>query len=548
VHVRRKRWIVIAATIGGLTLAAAVSIATRIPITSDALRTRVVRALADRLDADVELDDLTLRIYPRLHATGRGLTVRFQKRRDVPPLVSIDRFSIDADLVGLWRRRVARVRLDGLSISIPPDPDDEPPAGTLAKADAAPASRGPSAETTPPSTPSTPPASSDATDDDTSSYAHDVIIEQLEAPDSQLAILRSDPEKAPRVWYMHQLTMRNVGLASKMPFDTLLTNAVPPGQIAASGTFGPWGRSDPGATPLEGRFTFDNADLSVFNGISGILSARGTFDGTLDRIAVDGETETPDFMVNISHHTVPLRTTYRAIVDATNGNTTLAPVNAVVLNTPIVAQGGVYEIEGVDGREVRLDVTIDGGRLEDVMRMAVNTPRAPMTGGLDLKTALVIPPGRRDVVDKLQLDGQFTIRQGRFTDRDVQAKVNDLSRRARGRKQEDGVEVARVTSNFAGRFKLANGRLGLNSLAFDIPGALVSLNGTYGLKQETIAFAGDLHMDAKVSQTTTGFKSLLLKMADPLFRRNGKTVVPLKISGTRNDPHFGLDMKRVFKR
>ncbi len=46
----------------------------------------------------------------------------------------------------------------------------------------------------------------------------------------------------------------------------------------------------------------------------------------------------------------------------------------------------------------------------------------------------------------------------------------------------------------------------------------------------------------------TGFKSLLLKMADPLFRKNGKTVVPLKISGTRNDPQFGLDMQRVLKR
>jgi hypothetical protein len=55
-------------------------------------------------------------------------------------------------------------------------------------------------------------------------------------------------------------------------------------------------------------------------------------------------------------------------------------------------------------------------------------------------------------------------------------------------------------------------------------------------------------MDAKISQTMTGFKSLLLKMADPLFRRNGKTQIPLKISGTRNDPQFGLDVKRVFKR
>ena len=59
---------------------------------------------------------------------------------------------------------------------------------------------------------------------------------------------------------------------------------------------------------------------------------------------------------------------------------------------------------------------------------------------------------------------------------------------------------------------------------------------------------GTLYADAKVSQMTTGFKSLLLKVVDPLFRRDGRTVVPLKITGTRADPSFGLDVKRVFSR
>jgi hypothetical protein len=33
---------------------------------------------------------------------------------------------------------------------------------------------------------------------------------------------------------------------------------------------------------------------------------------------------------------------------------------------------------------------------------------------------------------------------------------------------------------------------------------------------------------------------------DPLFRKNGRTVVPIKISGRRSQPEFGLDAKRVF--
>ena len=136
-----------------------------------------------------------------------------------------------------------------------------------------------------------------------------------------------------------------------------------------------------------------NADLGFFKGISGTLSAHGNFEGTLERLTVNGQTDTPNFMVNLSGHQVPLRTTYRAIVDATNGNTTLDPVDATVLNTRIVSKGGVYEVEGVHGRIVKLDVTIESGRLEDVMRMAVKTARSPMVGGLTLSTALTIPPG-----------------------------------------------------------------------------------------------------------------------------------------------------------
>jgi hypothetical protein len=333
-----------------------------------------------------------------------------------------------------------------------------------------------------------------------------------------------------------------------MPFEATLTNAIPPGEIATHGTFGPWQPDEPGLSPLDGAFTFEKADLSVFKGISGILSAHGSYQGTLNRIVVDGETETPDFMVNLSHHQVPLHTTYRAIVDGTNGNTTLDPVNATVLDTGIVAKGGVYEVEGAHGRVVKLDVSIEDGQLADIMRMAVNTPRPPMTGTLQLSTSLVIPPGEQDVVDKLQLDGRFAIEDGRFTDRVVQGKINELSSRARGGKQDPATPVARVKSDFAGRFVLGNGRLSLSQLTFDVPGAVVSLNGAYSLRRETLAFNGDLFMDAKISQTVTGFKSLLLKVADPLFRRNGKTRIPLKISGTRDDPQFGLDAKRVFRR
>ena len=219
-----------------------------------------------------------------------------------------------------------------------------------------------------------------------------VVIDELVADQAQLTILPRDTEKSPKVWYMHQLHVQSVGANSKMPFQTLLTNAVPPGQINTAGSFGPWRRDDPGLTPLEGGFTFENADLSVFKGISGILSARGNYSGALATIDVKGETDTPDFMVNVGGHTVPLKTTYHAIVNGTNGDTTLAEIDATLLHTSLVARGRVFDVKGATGRRVTLDVDMQSGRLEDIMRLSVNTPRPPMTGALRLQTKFDLPP------------------------------------------------------------------------------------------------------------------------------------------------------------
>ncbi|MND06052.1 hypothetical protein D3C83_271980 [compost metagenome] len=55
--------------------------------------------------------------------------------------------------------------------------------------------------------------------------------------------------------------------------------------------------------------------------------------------------------------------------------------------------------------------------------------------------------------------------------------------------------------------------------------------------------------DVKVSQMTTGFKSFLLKAVDPFFgREGGGAAIPIKVTGTRDAPSFGLDAGRMFSR
>ncbi len=374
--------------------------------------------------------------------------------------------------------------------------------------------------------------------------ARGIVIDALESHDARLAFLSDEAGKRPKVWAIHMLAMSNVGIDAAMPFRAALTNAVPPGEIETTGFFGPWQAARPGRTPLDGRFTFARADLSVFKGISGILSAHGTFGGALGRIDIHGETDTPDFTVSVGGHPVPLHTKYHAIVDGTNGDTLLERIDASFLRTSLVATGGVLGTPGKDGRTVQLDVEITKGRLEDVLQLAVHTPRPVMTGGLTLETKFLLPPGDEDVVDKLRLDGKFSIDRARFTSFDIQKKINALSHHGRGLPEEQ--KTRGVASNFDGRFELGNGRLRIPSVTFRVPGAGVRLAGIYGLKTERLDFKGTLFLDVKVSQATSGFKSLLLKIVDPLFnRKGGGSAIPIKISGQRSDPSFGIDKGRI---
>ena len=102
----------------------------------------------------------------------------------------------------------------------------------------------------------------------------------------------------------------------------------------------------------------------------------------------------------------------------------------------------------------------------------------------------------------------------------------------------------------SGMFRLRRSALALSNLAFAIPGAVVQLNGAYGLKSEQIDFDGTLQMDATISQAAGGgVKGFVLKAIDPLFRKKGAgAIVPISIRGTKDDPKFGLDVGRVFKR
>jgi len=457
-------------------------------------------------------------------------------------LISIAHFAAEGSFISLYRRHVSHLQVDGLDIEIPPDRNRDPADRDRdGDRDAADRDRDGDGDGDGGS-------GGDRPRPERPSVAHTVVIDEMTSTNTRLVIIPKESGKNPKVWTIHQLRMHDLGVGRPMPFEAKLTNAIPPGEIVTKGSFGPWHAQIPGLTPLDGTFVFDHADLSVFKGISGILSAHGSYGGSLNRIDVHGETDTPQFRVTASGNPVPLRTKYHAIVDGTNGNTFLNEVNGSFLNTSLVAKGAVISAPGKSGRIVTLDITMDRARLEDVLQLAVKSPKPPMTGALRLTTKFVLPPGEREVVERLRLDGKFAISGTRFTDPGVQTKINELSHRSRGKTPED--DKQRVSSQFDGTFKLGGGTLTIPTVTFDVPGSIVRLAGTYKLVPQTIDFSGTLETDATISQMTTGIKSKLLRVFDPIFERKGGggTEIPIRISGVRNNPSFGIDKGRLFKR
>jgi hypothetical protein len=215
--------------------------------------------------------------------------------------------------------------------------------------------------------------------------------------------------------------------------------------------------------------------------------------------------------------------------------------------TDLIAEGSVEGKKGTKGKTITLDVSMSRARIDDLLLLAMKELPS-MTGPIRLKTKFFLAPGSTPIPDRLNLNGSFELGSLHFTSGTVQQKVDNLSKRSEGEPKEivnpvEAIKTDDVASAMNGNFHVENGVLTLTGLNYGIPGANVQLAGTYALEPETLDLYGKLTMQAKLSQTTTGFKSFLLKFADPIFSKGDKgTVLPIKITGSVQHPHYGLDL------
>ena len=452
-----------------------------------------------------------------------GIVLRHRGRTDIPPLVVMRQLSFEAEVSEVMQKpaHVRRVVVDGLSLTIPPKGERPKFSGSK---------QAPQGEPEP--------DDAELSQEEAEARAS-VIVDEVRADGTLLRIMPRDPQREPMEWDIHQLRLTSAGPGLPLKYTAVLENALPPGRINSTGSFGPFRASEPGESPLQGNYVFRDADLGVFKGIGGTLSSTGTFQGELNAITADGETDVPNFSLDSSGTPMPLHTRFHAFVDGTNGNTLLQPVEAMLNKSSFTAHGSVTRKPGDPARTIRFNVDMEKARIEDMLTLVIKG-KPMLEGGLNLKSVFELLPRKGDLADRLQMQGDFELMAAKFTSPDVQEKIDTLSRRGQGKPSQKA--IANVPSDFVGTFRLADGLFDLRGLEFGVPGALVQLDGNYQFDHEVIDFRGKLRLQARLSKTMTGWKRIVLTPVDPFFAKEGYgTVLNIKVTGTREKPEFGLD-------
>ena len=560
---RLRRWLIwTGAVVAVLGLAAGISVYILMRRAEPMIRAALIDTLQKRFHSRVELDGLSIAVTDGFSVQASGLRVWLppeevgsvasdaQAEWREQPWIAVGKVRFHAS----WRMRpgqpivISVVHVQDARVLLPPK-EDRPHMNMTGTSTAA----------------TTPPGSSDAaapkpvTDPVPLFQLPKVELRRVECETAQLVIERKQeqgkPKKEPLIFDLRKIVLTPDGHGGPIAFAVDMVNAKPVGLIHSTGHVGPWVTGDPGALPVDGNYTFSDADLGTIKGIEGTLSSTGHYSGTLRRIETEGETRTPDFRLERVNKNagILLTTKFHAIVDGTNGDTYLQPVDGMLGQTHIVARGQVIRasdlVAGAKGHDINLNIMMDRGRIEDILNISANTEAPFMVGHLTLQSSFHLPAGKDSIWDRLELNGQFHLSDARFNNEKMQGRIAELSLRGQGKpKEAKSADPNDVLSEASGHFKLDAGKLDLPDLDYTVPGAEIVAHGTYGLEGGTLQFVGDARLQAELSQIVGGWKGLLLKPANRFLRKNGAgTDVPIHVDGTRKEPKFGVDFDRLGK-
>lgn len=471
---------------------------------------KIAQSLQETFAGKISIGRYRKTVFPHPGGIAEDIVLeRETHSKDKTPLVTVKRLIVRANYPDLLFRPgyISQVVLEGLRVHVPAEGSSKSPAA----------------------------------DDSGGSRTR---VGEVLANDAVLEIARRKGE--PLLFAIHTLKLSSVSEGQPFEYRLAMHLPLPPGEVHSIGNFGPWNGQEISQTPVSGKYWYENADLGVFNGIAGRLSSEGGFSGDLGQLQASGTIDIPDFEVRRSHHAVPVKSQYQAIVNATNGDVQLQSVDSTVLQTRVFAHGSVAKKTGERGKTASLDLTVRDGRIQDVLRVFAKARRPALNGVTNFRAHVILPPGDVPFLKKVQVTGDFGIGEGEFTKPDTQEDIVKLSETGAGKKPKDSdqPDPNSVVSALAGHVELRGGTAAFTNFSFSVPDAKATMHGTYNLENEKIDLHGTLRTTAKFSNTTSGVKSVLLKPFDVIFKRkhHDGAKVPVQLTGTYDDPHAGLEI------
>ena len=460
---------------------------------------KIASDLGEATSGTVKFSSFRNIYFPHPGCIAEGVIIHRKDTDGASPLITVRRLTVLSNLSGIVHKRVSIMKAEGLEVT--------------------PGGKG------------WPENTSKST----------IVIEQLVADNALLHVLHDGSGKSLE-FKVHHFALENVGGDDAMPFDVELTNAIPPGEISASGKIGPWKEQQRDETKISGSYSFQHADLSAIPGIAGLLSSEGKFQGTVRQLHVTGDTDTPQFEVTSTKHQFPLRTHFEAEVNGTTGDVILQHVQAKLSDTEIVGQGTVMP-DSQHRRTATLEFSADEGHIQDVVFPFVHKPRSPVNGIASFRGRVVLPSGNEPFLRRVKLEADFGIENVHATSPKIQEQLNEASERARGHPDADDPE--NVVSDLEGHVALTNGVARFSKFSFTVPGAFAAMYGTYNVVDQRINLRGTLRLEAKITDTTAGFKGFLLKAISPFIKKNKpQAPLPVAVTGTFDHPQYSVSVTK----
>ncbi len=499
---------------GGVLLACLVAIAAFAALHWPFRRGRMQPVLEKVLASHIEMRSYRMVFFPHPGFVAQGLTLHRFAASNIPPVGTARRLIVEgrySDLL-LLRNRVQRFDVDQLHVTIPP------PGSEANKQDFPPGSAKDFA-------------------------GGQTTIANFHLQDATLDLV-SRSGKLFR-YPIRDLRLGNVRRGHTVTFSVVMSNAVPRGEIRASGTFGPLLPNQLGQTAAAGHFTFTNGDFTGIGTLHGTLAGEGQFKGQLSQIVVNGHSEISGFRVGEGNPT-DITSQYSTVVDATKGDVAIQNLLVRTDETTLNARGDVAGSPKV----TNLDLDVVTGRVQDLMRPFVHG-ELPVSGPIHLRSHATLLPPPGDFLSRLHMTGTFLIPAGRFTNINTEKSMTDLSVRAEdGRTPEKNAgsppQQDETPSRLDATVAVQSGFADFRKVTCQVPGVFLDLHGRYDLRDTRAALQGDLRMQKDLSHVTTGWKAVLLKPLAPFFRKKdggGGTDLPVILTG--RDGKYAIHSKMI---